>query len=74
MRIRVKVRPRSRENSVVGPLEDGSYRVNVKALPESGKANAAVCEMIAKHFKTSKSAVRVFLGGTSSNKVIDIEE
>ncbi len=72
MRIRVKVHARSREDSVK-LLEDGSYRVNVKALPADGKANAAVCVLLAKHFKTSKSAVRVFLGGTSANKVIEID-
>jgi uncharacterized protein (TIGR00251 family) len=74
MRIDIKVITRSSQKKVVGPLEDGSYRVYVSVPPVDGEANKAVCELLAKHFKTAKGAVSVFSGHKSTQKVIDIED
>lgn len=73
MRINVKVHARSKRESVTS-LEDGSYKVEVKAPPVEGAANAAICELLAEYFKKSKSKIRVVLGATSNHKVIEIDE
>lgn len=73
MRVQVKVHPRSRREQVV-PQPDGSFKVDVKAPPADGEANAAVCAVLAEYFKKPKSAVRVVLGGTNSRKVVEIED
>jgi uncharacterized protein YggU (UPF0235/DUF167 family) len=53
MKIQIKVHARSkREGVVLQP--DGSYKVDVKAPPVEGKANEAVCEVIAEYFKKPK--------------------
>jgi uncharacterized protein (TIGR00251 family) len=48
------------------------YVVRVKAMPQDGKANEAVIELIAKHFKVPKSVVKIVSGQTGRNKIIDI--
>ena len=73
MTIRVKVIPKSGRNEIVGKLDDGTWKVKVTAAPERGKANAAVCELIADHFKVPKSRVDVVSGQTSHLKQIRID-
>ena len=72
MRIEVKVHAKSKRESVV-PQPDGSYKVDVKAPPVEGKANEAVCEVIAEFFKKPKRSVRVVMGPTNSRKVVEID-
>ena len=72
MTIRVKVIPKSASNEIVGKLEDGTWKVKVRAAPERGKANAAVCELIAGHFGIPKSRVTVESGQTSHLKQVRI--
>ncbi|MBO5949625.1 MAG: DUF167 domain-containing protein [Fibrobacteraceae bacterium] len=73
MRIQVKAHARSRRESVVKQA-DGSFKVDVKAPPSDGEANAAICKLLAEYFHKPKSAVRVILGGTNSKKVIEIDD
>ena len=72
MRSEVKVHAKSKRESVV-PQPDGSYKVDVKAPPVEGKANEAVCEVIAEFFKKPKRSVRVVMGSTNSRKVVEID-
>jgi hypothetical protein len=69
----VKVIPKASKNEVVGVLEDGSLKVKVTAAPEKGKANAAVCELLADVFDVPKRSVTVISGETSRTKVVAIE-
>ena len=71
--LRVKVIPKSSRDEIVGTMEDGIWRVKVRAAPERGKANAAVCELIAAHFKISKSRVEVVSGHTSPLKQVRVD-
>jgi len=48
------------------------YVVRVKAVPKEGKANEAVIELVARHFKVPKSVVTIVTGLTSRNKIIEI--
>ena len=74
MKVSIKVHARSKRESVTGPLEDGSYKVDVKAPPVDGAANEAICELLAGYFKKSKSSVRVILGNTNNRKVVEIDD
>ena len=49
MRIQVKAHARSRRESVVKQA-DGSFKVDVKAPPSDGEANAAICKLLAEYF------------------------
>lgn len=65
--IDVKVIPKS-SREAIGPERDGRLIVKVSAPPEDGKANAAVCKLIAKQLKLAKSHVLVETGETSRTK------
>lgn len=73
MKLNVKVQPRSSRNKVV-KVSDGEFKVYVTSAPESGKANDAVIELLAEHLSIKKKSIRIILGQTSRNKVIELEE
>lgn len=51
---------------------DGVLVARVSAPPVEGKANAAVCELIAKAYGVPKSRVTVVRGQTARDKVVRI--
>lgn len=54
-------------------LPDGSsLKIAVSAPPEDGKANAAVCKLLAKFFRVAKSNITVVSGATGRTKQIEI--
>jgi uncharacterized protein (TIGR00251 family) len=68
----IRVSPGSRRDEIVGWRED-VLRVRVRAAPEKGKANEAVCSLIATATGVSKTSVVVERGHTSRDKVILVE-
>lgn len=71
-RVRLKVVPGSRANAVVGPLGD-RLKVKVAAPPEDGKANAAVCALLAGVLGVSRRAVTIVAGQTHPEKTARVE-
>jgi uncharacterized protein len=71
MKIAIKVKTNAKENAVQeGP--GGELRVLVKAPPQEGRANEAVIEALAAHFKVPKSRVAIVGGFKSKNKIVEI--
>ncbi len=71
MRIEVKVHPRSRQERVERTGE-GQFEAWVRAPPENGRANKALVELLADHFRVPKSEVRIVRGAGARRKVIEI--
>ena len=69
--IRVRVTPRSGRDEVIAWTGD-ELRVRVRAAPVEGKANEAVCRLVAKQLGVPYSAVEVAGGGTSRTKTLRI--
>ena len=72
----VKVTPKSGKDQVVGvQTVEGAMEVCVRvtAPPDKGKANAAVCKLLAKTLGVPKSAVEVKRGDTSHHKLLEID-
>lgn len=65
--IDVKVTPKSSKESI-GPIRDGRLVVKVNAPPDQGKANKAVCKLVASRLGVAKSNVSVVSGETSRSK------
>ena len=74
MVIFVKVIPRAPRDAVRGTMADGNMKIAVRAVPEAGKANDAVCALLARHFGCPRDAVRVLRGTTTTRKVIMIDD
>ena len=71
--LQLKVKPGSREESLV-EQPDGSWIARVKAPPVDGKANAAVIELVARHFGVRKAQVTIRSGLSGRMKRIQIED
>jgi len=71
VRIKVKVKPNAKKDEIK-KIQDGYYEVSVTAVPEKGKANKRVIELLAKHFKTAKSRIKLIRGETSREKIFEI--
>lgn len=74
MTIRVKVTPRAAKSEVVGTMADGTLKVRIAAPPEKGKANAALCDLLARHFGVDSSVVTVISGQAASRKLVEIRD
>jgi uncharacterized protein YggU (UPF0235/DUF167 family) len=70
--LRVKVVPRAARDEIVGWL-DGALKVRVAAVPEAGRANAALEALLALALGIRKSAVRVAAGHASTRKRVEID-
>jgi uncharacterized protein YggU (UPF0235/DUF167 family) len=66
------VKPNSREADL-SELEDGSWLARVKVPPVDGKANAALIELVAKHFGVRKAQVSIKSGASARVKLISVE-
>ncbi|MEK6702793.1 MAG: DUF167 domain-containing protein [Planctomycetota bacterium] len=70
--IAIKAVPGSRKTQIVGPLGD-RLKVKVAAPPEDGKANAAICELIAGALGLRAKQVTVVQGHSNPEKVVRVE-
>ena len=70
--LRVRLQPRARRDEVVGERE-GAVLVRVTAPPVDGKANDALCRLIAKRAGVAPSRVSVIRGHTARDKTLDVE-
>ena len=65
--IPIKVVPNSSRDTIAGIL-GGMLKIKVAAPPEGGKANRAVCDLIADALGVGKGDVQVVSGKTNPNK------
>lgn len=70
--IAIKAVPGSRKTQIVGPLGD-RLKVKVAAPPEDGKANAAICELLADALGLRAKQVTVVQGHTHPEKTVRVE-
>ena len=70
--LQVKVKPNARENRLT-ESKDGVWVASIKALPVDGKANEALIELVAAHFKVRRRQVSIAAGSTSRLKRLFIE-
>jgi uncharacterized protein len=70
-RIAVIVTPGARRTELVGRQGD-AWKLRVSAPPERGRANAAVCALVADLVGVSPRDVRVAAGTSARRKVVDV--
>lgn len=73
--VTVKVQPKSRRPGIQGQALSAHgpcLRIGVNEAPEDGKANRAVCAMMADTLHLSAASVTVTLGQTSRDKTLHI--
>jgi uncharacterized protein len=70
--IRVHLQPRARKNEIAGE-RGGAVLIRVTAPPVDGKANEALCRLVAKAAGVAPSRVTVVRGHTARDKVLEVE-
>ena len=70
--LNVRVTPGARQDGVVG-WQGTALKVKVRAAPEKGKANDAVCALIARTLGVPPTAVAVERGHTSRGKLLLVD-
>jgi len=65
------VTPSAREARVVNVSED-YFEVKVDEREEGGRANKRLLEILAEHFKVSKSRITILTGTKTRNKTIQV--
>ena len=70
--IRVKAVPGASREEIAGPLGD-RLKVRVSAPPEGGRANKAVCRLIAGALGVKPKQVSIEAGRSSPEKTIRVE-
>ena len=68
----VRLQPRAKREEVVGE-RGGAVLVRVTAPPVDGKANAALCALVARRAGVPKSAVSVVRGQAARDKVVRVD-
>ncbi|MFT3865906.1 MAG: DUF167 domain-containing protein [Solirubrobacterales bacterium] len=71
-RIAVRLRPGGRGDELLG-VEDGTLRARVSAPPVDGRANRALCKLIAARLGVPPSRVSVVRGAKSRDKLVAVE-
>lgn len=71
MKITVKVHPKSSQNKVIRNPE-GDFVVYTNAPAEKNRANRAVVELLAAHFKVPKSSISILAGHASRSKIVEV--
>jgi uncharacterized protein (TIGR00251 family) len=70
--IMVRLQARARRDELVG-IRDGVLRARVSAPPVDGRANRALCRLIARRAGVAPSKVTIVRGGRSRDKLIRVE-
>ena len=70
--LRVRVQPRAKR-SELGGVRAGALVVRVAAPPVDGRANAALCALLAARAGVPKSRVSVVRGAGAREKVVRVE-
>jgi uncharacterized protein (TIGR00251 family) len=71
VRIAIKAVPGSRKNQIAGLLGD-RLKVKVAAPPEDGKANQAICDLLASELGVRAKDVRVVTGHANPEKIVSV--
>jgi uncharacterized protein (TIGR00251 family) len=70
--VQIRLQPRAKRDEVVGE-RGAAIVVRVTAPPVDGKANAALCALIARRVRVAPGRVAVLRGQTSRDKVVRVE-
>jgi hypothetical protein len=70
--LQVRLQPRARREEIAGE-RDGRVLVRVTAPPVDGRANAALCRLVARAVGVAPSAVTVVRGHGARDKTVRVE-
>jgi hypothetical protein len=76
VRVAVRLQPGAARDAVDGLVADAAgatwLAARVRAVPERGKANAALVKLLAKAWRLPAGAIAVAGGATGRNKIVEV--
>jgi uncharacterized protein (TIGR00251 family) len=72
-RLNVRVIPNAGKDEITGWIE-GNLKVKLRAVPEDGRANKALCVLLAQKAGCRPREVRILSGLKSRSKVIELPD
>jgi len=76
LRLNVRLTPKASRDAILGWIQDAAgmpvLKASVTAVPEKGKANKALIELLAAKWQIPKSAIELVRGETDRNKQLII--
>lgn len=77
VRVAIRLTPRAARDRVDGVAREADggavLKVGVTAVPEDGKANAAMIRLLAKEWKVPKGSIAIVAGATNRRKTVFVE-
>jgi uncharacterized protein len=73
-RLSVRVIPNAGRDEVLGRMGDGVLKVKLQAAPEDGRANRALCALLAARLGCRPREVRILAGEKSRSKVVELPD
>ena len=70
--IRVRLQPRAGADEIVGE-RDGALLVRVRAPPVDGRANEALCRLIARRARVGRQRVTLVRGARGRDKLVRVQ-
>jgi uncharacterized protein (TIGR00251 family) len=70
-RLRVRVRPGASRSEILGE-RDGVLVVRLSAPPVEGRANDALCRLLAKRLRVPPTSVEIVRGAKSRDKLVEV--
>jgi len=73
MIISIKVVTGKPKSRIIDQMIDGTYRIELKAIPVEGKANEELIRFLSKLLGISKSKIYITSGIRSKNKLVNVD-
>ena len=70
-RLNVRAIPNASKDEVIG-WSEGILKVKLRAVPEDGKANRALCALLAGYAGCRPRDIRILSGEKSRNKIVEV--
>ena len=67
----VRVTTRAKQNKIV--QNNDVLRVYTNAVPENGRANTALIELLSEYFNVPKSKIKILKGLTGRDKIVTVD-
>lgn len=73
MRLYIQVKPNAKIDQLE-KIDESHFKAHVKAVPQNGKANQALINLLSHYFDLPKSFFSLVHGETTKNKVIELRD
>lgn len=70
--LHIRVRPSASSTRVKAVMADGTFKIDIAAPPEDGKANEELVKFLAEEFGVAVSSAELLSGPTSRKKIVRI--